>query len=73
MNPDIQLLLNLWDTVKHYIPKKDRVEAAEHVFRVFDEETDMSGIEETTGLDSALMAAVKSHYGVDDFEDDDWE
>ena len=71
MNPEIQLLLSVWDAVKTYIPKKDRIEAAEHVFRVFDEESDMSGVEGTAGLDTAMITAVKSHYGVEDFDDDD--
>lgn len=75
MNPEIQLLISVWDALKNYIPKKDRIDAAEHVFRVFDEESDMSGIEDATvGLDSALTSAIKSHYGFDDDDDEyDWE
>ena len=62
--------------MKHYVPKKDRIEAAEHLVRVFDEEADMGNLqEEMDTFDNALKTAVASHFGVDDFEeeDDDWE
>ena len=31
MNPDILLLVSVWDSMKHYVPKKDPIEAAEHL------------------------------------------
>ena len=59
MNPDILLLVSVWDTVKHYVPKKDRVEAAEHLVRVFDEEADLGNIEDEVGtFDAVLKTAV---------------
>ena len=75
MNPDILLLVSVWDTIKHYIPKKDRIEAAEHLVRVFDEEVDMGNLqEEMDTFDTALKTAVARQYGVDEYdeEEDEW-
>ena len=72
MNPDILLLVSVWDTIKHYIPKKDRIEAAEHLVRVFDEEADMGNLqEEMDTFDTALKTAVASHYGVDEYDEEE--
>ena len=77
MNPEIQLLISIWDSMKNYVQKKDRVEAAEHLVRVFDEESDMMGVEEEAHtFDSALKAAVVGHYGLheeDEEEMEDWD
>lgn len=76
MNPDILLLVSVWDSMKHYVPKKDRIEAAEHLVRVFDEEADMGNLQEDIDtFDTALKTAVASHYGVDDYDEDedDWD
>lgn len=75
MNPDIQFLVSVWDTIKHYVPKKDRIDAAEHLVRVFDEEADLGNIEEETQtFDSVLKTAVKGHFGFDedDEDEDEW-
>lgn len=76
MNPDILLLVSTWDSIKNYVPKKDRVEAAEHLVRVFDEEADLGNIEdEVITFDGALKTAVVGHFGFgddEDAEDDDW-
>ena len=77
MNPEIQLLVSVWESMKNYIQKKDRVEAAEHLVRVMDEECDMSGIEEEAHtFDGALTAAVIGHYDVgndvEEDEDEEW-
>jgi len=75
MNPDVLLLVNVWDAVKHYVPKKDRIEAAEHMLRVFDEEADLGDVTtEMDMFDSVLKTAAKSHFGMDDIdEEDDWD
>lgn len=75
MNPDILLLVSVWDSLKNYVPKKDRIEAAEHLVRVFDEEADMLNIdEEVHTFDSVLKTAVIGHFGLgdEDDEDDEW-
>jgi|TARA_B110000977_G_C11088712_1_gene495867 hypothetical protein len=72
MNPDILLLVSVWDSVKNYVPKKDRVEAAEHIVRVFDEEADLGNIEdEVATFDAVLKTAVIGHFAFGEDEDDD--
>ena len=74
MNPDVQVLVSIWDTLKTFIPKKDRIEAAEHLVRVVDEELDLVGIEDdVNSFDTVLKAAVKSHFDVEEEEDDDFD
>jgi len=75
MNPDVQVLVSIWDTLKTFIPKKDRIEAAEHLVRVVDEELDLVGIEDdVNSFDTVLKAAVKSHFDVEEEDEDfDWE
>ena len=77
MNPDVQVLVSVWDAIKHYVPKKDRIEAAEHLIRVLDEELDLADIEhDIPSFDSVLKAAAKSHFDAEDDEDTDdydWE
>ena len=77
MNPEFLLFVSVWESMKNYIQKKDRVEAAEHLVRVMDEECDMSGIEEEAHtFDGALKAAVIGHYDVgndvEEDEDEEW-
>ena len=62
MNPEIQLLVTVWESVKNYIQKKDRVEAAEHLVRVMDEECDMSGIEEEALTLLIQLITMKRNY-----------
>lgn len=77
MNPDVQVLISIWDTIKTFIPKKDRIEAAEQLIRVLDEELDLVGIEdEINSFDAVLKAAARSHFGAEDEDDEDdfdWE
>ena len=37
MNHDVSFLHELWDSAKHFIPKKDKLQAAEVLVRVFDD------------------------------------
>ena len=76
MNPDVQILVSVWDALKTFIPKKDRIEAAEQLIRVMDGEADLVGIEdEINSFDAVLKAAAKTHFGADDDDDEDldWE
>jgi hypothetical protein len=76
MSPEVALLDELWDIVKIHIPKKDRVEFAESILRTFEDHLSLDDIEEhLQSFDSAMKAAIKSHfdYLVDnDVEDDDY-
>ena len=78
MNPEIELLYNIWDSVKPYVSVKERLHVAEEIVRTFDDQLDISEVEDNLNMfDSVMKAALVSHYefGLDDDEDDedDWE
>lgn len=76
MNPDISLLLELWDGMKTYIPVKDRIQAAEHLVSLTDEHLDLAELEDYLEMfDAVMKAAIKSHYGYEDDDEDseDWD
>ena len=37
MSPEVALLLDTWDTIKPFIPPKERLHVAEEVVRTFDD------------------------------------
>ena len=75
MNPDLSFLIELWDTMKIYVPKKDRLQAAEQLIGLSDENLDLSDIQENISMfDSAMKSAIIGHFGVsDEDEDEDWD
>lgn len=78
MSPEVALLNEVWETVKEYIPKKERVEVAENVLRHFDENIDISELQiYSNEFDSAMKTAILTHLDLDleesDLEFDEWE
>ncbi len=78
MNPDISFLHELWDSIKSFTPKKERLQLAESVVRVFDENADIGDIEpHLNEFDHAMKTALMEHFsiGLDDEDEDnlDWE
>tara|TARA_X000000950_G_scaffold242869_1_gene297571 strand:+ start:461 stop:697 length:237 start_codon:yes stop_codon:yes gene_type:complete len=78
MNPEIELLYNIWDSVKPYVSVKERLHVAEEIVRVFDDQLDISQVEDNLNMfDSVMKAALVSHYefglGDDEDDEDDWE
>lgn len=65
------LIIELWDGIKPFINKKERLVAADTLISLFDEYGYAEGIDEEHGLDSVLAAAVASRFGVIDEELDD--
>ena len=45
MNPEVALLLETWDSIKSYLPKKERLNIAEILVRTFDDNVDISEVE----------------------------
>ena len=73
IDKEISLFLDIWDTVKVYIPIKEKQEAAQHVLQMLDE----YGIDieehksEMSDHCSILETAIKEILaGYDDLEDD---
>ena len=77
MSPEVVLLGEVWDAVKSFVPRKDRLQVAETVVRLFDDNLDISDVETFINeYDSVLKTAVVSHFDLlleEDEEDDDWE
>lgn len=77
MSPEVALLDEVWDIVKIHIPRKDRVEMAETLLRTFEDHVSLDDIEEhIQSFDSAMKAAIKSHFDYlldEEVEDDDTE
>ena len=64
-------IVDLWSRIKHLVPQKDRLDAADAIVAVCDEYGYADGIEHHEDLDKELNAAVKTHFG--DAEEDEYE
>ena len=77
MSPEVALLLDTWDTVKAFIPAKERLHVAEELVRTFEDNVDISEAEDNANeFDSVMKAALISHFDIgleDDEEDEDWD
>lgn len=68
---DSELLVAFWQTVKEYIPAKDRQSAADHVINeLVDLGIDDRDLEDLA-VDKAMLTAIKEHIQVKDEEDED--
>ena len=77
MNPEVALLLETWDSIKSYLPKKERLNIAEIRVRTFDDNVDISEVESSImEYDAIMKAAIVSHFDIgieEDEEDVDWD
>ena len=71
MISDIDGIQDLWLSVKGYIPKKDRLDAADAFVIILDEYGVTDGIEYEEFIDPDLKVALVSYYGLDENEDDE--
>lgn len=72
MSPELALLDEVWTTVKPHIQKKDRLEVAETILKMFDDHLSLDGIEDYRNeFDSVMKAAVVSLYDYYEDEDED--
>ncbi len=73
---DTEILLDIWDTLKSFIPSKDKMEAAERIVKIFDEfgirKTDIC---EMTEEDKILQTAYDRYFSNDEEydEDEEWD
>lgn len=65
-----ELMIELWQDIKHYIPSKDRIDVADLVVKKFDEYGLSDGIENEVGLDKTLKTAVISYYHLEEDEEE---
>jgi len=76
MNPETELLYNVWDSIKPYISVKERLHVAEEIVRTFDDMLDISEVEDALNqFDSVMKTALISHFefGLEDDDEEDWE
>lgn len=73
---EVNLIVDTWASVKTYIDKKERYDAASAFLRSLENHYDMDSVaEELLGNDSTLDTVIKDLYTADDIidEDDDYE
>jgi hypothetical protein len=77
MSPEVALLLDAWDTIKSFIPAKERLHVAEELLRSFEDHVDISEAEDNANeFDSVMKAALISHFDIgldDDDDEEDWD
>ena len=68
---DSEFLVAMWQTVKEYVPVKDRQSAADHVINeLVDLGIDDNDLEDLA-VDKAMLAAIKEHIEVKDKDQED--
>jgi len=75
MSPEIALLNETWDLVKSHVSSKEKLEVAETLLRLFEENIDISEIHiHSNEFDKVMKTAIVSYFdeGVED-EDDDYD
>jgi hypothetical protein len=68
---DTEFLVAMWQTVKEYIPTKDRQSAADHVINELVELGIDDNDLEDLAVDKAMLTAVKEHIEVQDKDEED--
>jgi hypothetical protein len=72
---EVNLIIDVWTSVKSYIDKKERLDAATALLRSLENHYDMDTVsEELLGSDAVLDNVIKELYTADDIveEDDDY-
>jgi hypothetical protein len=78
MSPEVALLHEVWDSIRTHIATKERLNIAEVLVRVFDDNVDIAEAEtQLMEFDSVMKAAIVTHFDIglednDDDDDDDW-
>jgi hypothetical protein len=66
-----EYLVTFWQTVKEYIPSKDRQSAADHVINeLVDLGIDDEDLQELA-VDKAMLSAIKEHVEITDSDDEE--
>jgi hypothetical protein len=72
MSPELALLHDVWDTVKPHVQKKDRLDVADSMLRMFEEHLSLDDIEVyKNDFDSVMKAAIASYFDYLDDDDDE--
>ncbi|MDA8882949.1 hypothetical protein N9I00_00920 [bacterium] len=70
---DTEILLDVWNTLKSFIPAKDKMESAERLIKILDDH----GIRKTEIFemvdDDKILQTAFDRYFVNDDTDDEWD
>lgn len=66
-------IVEVWSRLKHLIPSKDRLDAADAVIAVCDEFGLLEELEHHEGLDAELTAALKTQLDEEYTDEDEYE
>ena len=68
---ETDFIFELWETIKHLVPAKDKLEAAERIIKACDDYgISKVDLEEMTENDKILQAAF-DRYFIDDYDEDE--
>jgi len=71
---EVNLISDVWTSIKTYIDKKERYDAASSFLRSLENHYDMDIVsEELLGTDAVLDAVIKDLYGSENYDEDDYE
>lgn len=71
---EVNLIVDVWESVKTYIDKKERYDVALALLRSLENHYDMDSVsDELLGNDSVLDEVIKDLYAGHDAEDDDFD
>lgn len=69
---EVNLIGDVWSSIKSYIDKKERYDAASALLRSLENHYDMDTIsEELLGTDPVLDTVIKDLYAIEEFDEDD--
>lgn len=69
---EVNFIVDIWATIKTYIDKKERYDAASALLRTLENHYDMDSVsEELLGNDAVLDTVIKDLYSTEDFDEDD--
>lgn len=61
-----EMFLELWQSASNNIPKKDRMDAAEHFIKIFDSYESADGLREIMGSDNYLDYWLSEYFQEDE-------
>jgi hypothetical protein len=69
---EVNLIVDVWTSVKTYIDKKERYDAASALLRSLENHYDMDSVSgELLGNDNVLDTVIADIYGTSDYDEDD--
>lgn len=69
---EVNLIVDVWTSLKSYVDKKERYDAASALLRCLENHYDMDSVsEELLGSDATLDSVISDMYNVGSYDDED--